>query len=201
MRPETKLARVFTDLAEDSKKLDSVAAGILAIVAEAKVRTAEQFNPLVSAAYEANGWNPRPGRPTAEAKGRQDVPGTVRTYVTAVRRALRRNINVSACRTFYELRKKIRETKVRQSLGSAPRGLTEEAKNNIRGVNFEAPDDFNGAFVHDLGVVYTRLPRELQVAFERELRPVLYKYLPRTAGIKTLEQEVTATVKEVELAA
>src|SRR5690348_2811284 len=112
MKTETKLARVFTTIAEHGKSTDNVAAGILAIVSEAGIKDAESFDPLVRAAYAANGWNPRPGRPTEETKDLEMVPPTVRTYVTAIRRAFRRGIDVSRLKNFYELRKTIRSTKV-----------------------------------------------------------------------------------------
>ena len=157
MRPETKLARVFTELVDGGKRLDSVASGILAIVAEAKVRAVEEFNPIVSAAYEANGWNPRPGRPSAETKGMEEVPGSVRTYVTTVRRAFRRGINVAGCRTFYELRKALRGTKARKR--SAFKGLDKSAQVNFQGVEIQSDIDFNGAIIHDIGVLYARLTK------------------------------------------
>lgn len=190
MRPETKLARVFTELVDGGKRLDTVAGGILAIVAEAKVRSVEQFNPLVSAAYDANGWNPRPGRPTAETKGKEEVPGTVRTYVTTIRRAFRRGIDVSRMRTFYELRQAIRKTKaVRRPLAGL-RGLDKAVKDDFAGVSMEAVDDLNGALVHDIGVVYARLPDEHRTLFERQLQQLMTRYLPLVKGVEVVEQQV-----------
>lgn len=192
MRLETKLARIFTDLVDGGKKLDSVASGILAIVAEAKVRSVAEFNPLVSAAYEANGWNPRPGRPSAETKDLAEVPGTVRTYVTTIRRAFRRGIDVADCKTFYELRQSLRKAKSRRSAGV--RGLAEEVKSNFADVGLDAADDLNGALIHDLGVVYARLPKEHQSMYERQLRHLMDRYLPLTRGIQIIEQEAGAKV-------
>ena len=197
MRPETKLARVFSDLVDGGQKLDNVAAGILAIVAEAKVRTVENFNPLVSAAYEANGWNPRPGRPSAETKDMGEVPGTVRTYVTTIRRAFRRGIDVAKMKTFYELRQAVRKTKTsRRSLGV--RGLDDEAKGNFTGVGIDTSRDLNGALIHDVGVIYAKLPKAHRLLYERQLQQLVSRYLPLAQGLPIVEQK---DKKEAQVAA
>lgn len=188
MRPETKLARVFSELVDGGKKLDSVAADILAIVAEARVRTVDAFNPLVSAAYQQNGWNPRAGRPSADTKGLGEVPGTVRTYVTTIRRALRRGIDVSKMETFYELRQALRKAKGRSSSASM-RGLDEETRSNFEGVGIDATNDLNGALIHDVGVIYARLPKSHRTLFERQLQHLVSRYLPLAQGIQTIADD------------
>lgn len=166
MRPETKLARIFTDLEDGGKRQDSVAAGILAIVAEEKVRTANHFNTIVSAAYQANGWNSRAGRPSV-GSNLKEVPGTVRTYVTTVRRALMRGINVASCKTFYELRERIRATKVRTAF-----------------CGLEEGDSDLG---HDVSIVCANLPKQKKAVFEKKLRSLLEEFAPSMRGIKSLE--------------
>lgn len=176
MRLETKLARVFTSLADAGKSTDSVAAGILAIVAEAKAKDVAAFDPLVRAAYTANGWNPRPGRPTDDNKGLDPVPPTVRTYVTAVRRAFRFGVNVAKCETFYDLRKALRKARP-----SASRSLVlpSAVAGHFVGVDFAAtPKDVNGALIHDVGVVLTTLPKPMQALFEKQLKRLVTQYLP-----------------------
>lgn len=174
MKLETKLARVFATLAESGKSTDNVAAGILAIVSESDISTVEDFDPLVRAAYAANGWNPKPGRPTEETANLNVVPPTVRTYVTTVRRAFRRGIDVAKVKTIYDLRKAIRQTKVHETSRAIPKAVQE----NFAGVNLSLVDDVNGALVHDVGAVYANLPKQHQALFERQLRQLVTKYLP-----------------------
>lgn len=173
-RPEKRLAQVFTNLAEAGKSTDSVASGILTIVADARVRDVAAFDPLVRAAYAANGWNPRPGRPTEETANLDSVPATVRTYVTAVRRAFRFGVPVARCKTFYELRKLLREAR------PSPRPLAVPAavRENFTGVDLASPNDVNGALIHDVGAVYANLPKEHQRLFEKQLQQLVVKYLP-----------------------
>lgn len=175
MKSETKLARIFATLEDSGKKTDSVAAGILAIVAEAGVQDLESFNPLVETAYTENGWNPRAGRPTKDTEALEMVPATVRTYVTAVRRAFRRGIDVARMKSFYELRKAIRERPLRQR---APKGVPKAIKEQFVGVDIKIGDDVNGALMHDVGFIYANLPRAQQALFERQLQQLLTKYLP-----------------------
>ena len=175
MKVETKLARVFATLAESGKSTDTVAAGILAIVSESGIKDVEGFDPLVRAAYQANGWNPKPGRPTEETSHLDVVPATVRTYVTTVRRAFRRGIDVAKIKTVYDLRKAIRQTKV---LDASPRAIPKAVQENFAGVNLSLVHDVNGALIHDVGAVYANLPKPHQTLFERQLRQLVTKYLP-----------------------
>lgn len=187
MKLETKLARVFTALAESEQKTDTVASGILGIVAEAGVRDVESFNPLVVAAYTANGWNPQAGRPVAGAQKLEPVPATVRTYVTAIRRAFRRGIDVAKVKTFYELRKALRNrpaaTQVR---------VPKEVRDNLAGVRLADSNGLNGALIHDVGAVYATLPKEHRGLFERQLQQLVSKYLP-LARINRPEESKAAT--------
>jgi hypothetical protein len=190
LKIETKLARVFTTLAESGKSTDNVAKGILDIVKEAGVKDAPSFDPLVRAAYAANGWNPRPGRPTEETAKLEMVPATVRTYVTAVRRALRRGINVAKLETFYELRKAIRKTKVRDTAPAVPKAVQEK----FAGVDLETVNDVNGSLIHDVGAIYANLPKQHQSMFERQLSALVAKYLPLARGLRSVNPDEKAAV-------
>ena len=175
MKIETKLARLFTTLADAGKSTDNVASGILAIVAEAAVKDVEGFDPLVRAAYAANGWNPRPGRPTEETKNLEMVPSTVRTYVTTVRRAFRFGVPVAKMKSFYELRKALKKAK------PPSRGATvvpAAVREHFAGVEIGVPMDVNGALVHDVGVLLVNLPKSHQTLFEKQLQALVIKYLP-----------------------
>lgn len=175
MKPATKLARVFTSLADSGKATDNVAAGILAIVAEEKVKDVAGFDPLVRAAYSANGWNPRPGRPTEETAGLEMVPSTVRTYVTTIRRAFRFSVPVDKMKTFYDLRKALKSAKPSATRTAA---LPAAVREHFAGVDMPTPTDVNGALVHDVGALLVNLPKSELPLFEKQLRALVEKYLP-----------------------
>ena len=58
---------------------------------------------------------------------------------------------------------------------------------NFEGVSLKGTKDVNGALIHDVGVVYGKLPRQDQERFGRELAELVSKYLPLTRGIVIVE--------------
>lgn len=186
MKIETRLARAFATVATCEQQMDTLAGGILAIVVEAKVRDLEAFDPLVRAAYAANGWNASPGRPSASSEA-ADVPGTVRTYVTTVRRAFRLGIPVAGAKSFSNLRNLIRKhlEKKRPKRRTSMRGVPEKVKLNFVGVELASANDVNGALIHDVGAVYAHLPAGQRNLFERQLRQLVERYLPHAKGIQS----------------
>ena len=197
MKLETKLAKVFQHVETIGAQADNIAAGILRIVHEGKIRSVEDFDPLVKAAYEANGWNPRQGRPSAEDKeqGRDTVPPTVRTYVTQVRSAMREGVNVLKCDTFYDLRQALRK---KRNIRLAPKGgngeeaavVPDAVKNDFEGVLIRSSGEPNGALFHDLGLTFMKLPEEHRDVFGRQLNRLLHKYMPliKASGRRAKQQ-------------
>lgn len=174
MKPKTALEDVFADLAKSEKHTDSIAAGMLRIVAEKGIRDVDSFNILVEEAYKANKWNPKPGRPVIGGEKLEQVPATVRTYVTGVRRALRRGINVAKMKTFYELRQELRANPV-----YTPARVPEKLKENLVGLRLR--EDMRGPLVQEIGFIYSDLlSAQDRESFERELREWMNKYYPRT---------------------
>ena len=184
MKVETKLARVFRAVGEQGQQLETTAAAVLSIVKDAKALTIGKFDKLVRAAYAENGWNARPGRP----KGADEltaVPGTVRTYVTVIRRAMRAKLKVGKYRTFTALRTAL-EGKSGRKRGAKRNGsnilrLPAPVAMNFVGVDIEDKKP-NGALFHDLGLVYARLPAEHQPLFERQVKRLMAKYAPLVPG-------------------
>lgn len=200
MKPETKLAHIFNDIAADGKQMDSRAAQILALVKDARVRDVEAFDSLVTAAYKANGWNQRVGRPALGDEPKGAVPATVRTYVSLIRRAFRAGVRVSAMPTFRQLKLALARTlgKHRRRVnGRAVRAIPKRLREDFIGVNLDAANDMNGSLMHDLGAVYVHLPTDQRDLFERQLTKLLRKYLPLAEGIKPLPAALPAPKKEV----
>lgn len=181
MKPETKLARVLGAISAADQRTESTAAGIFAIITNAKVTTARGWDKLVRAAYAANGWNTRAGRPAAgDAPKKSAVPNTVRTYVTIVRQALRSHMRLSKYRTFTALRNAL-EAKQGRSRGGRRSGgaqilrLPAPIAASFAGVEIQKESP-NGALFHDLGVVYAKLPEAHRSLLGRQLNQLLTKY-------------------------
>lgn len=182
MKPETKLARVFRALVGDEKRTESTAASILAIVKADGIAKVEEFNVAVQAAYEANGWHTKPGRPTV-GNGAGNVPDTVRTYVSWVRAAFAAGMRVTRFRTFQELRKALakRRTPAASSTRSAAAGSTGGVKipeaivESFRGVHIDEAKP-NGGLFHDLALVYIKLSESERGLYGRQLNQLLGQY-------------------------
>jgi hypothetical protein len=185
MNTESKLARAFRAVAGQEKQMESTASKILAIIRGAKALTISRFDKLVEQAYDANGWNSRPGRPNSKDTPKDSVPGTVRTYVTVIRRAMRLRLKVGKFKTFHALREAL-EVKLAASAeagtSSGPSAailrLPAPVQENLRGVDIDEPKRLTGAVVHDVGVVYATLPEAHQAVFGRQLERLLKKYMP-----------------------
>lgn len=184
MKTDSKLARVFKTLAAAEQQTESTAASILAIVKQAKATTLGAFNALVKSAYEANGWNTRPGRPNGDEDHKGAVPGTVRTYVTQVRQAIDANLKVAKFSTFYELRKALARKAARatsaaaRSTGNGGNGhvIPEDVKNDFAGVNIADAQEPNGALMHDLAYTFLHLPKDQRPLFGRQLAKLLHTW-------------------------
>lgn len=180
LRVGTALARVLASVADSGQQLESTAAGILAIVKDHKINTVKAWDEVVEAAYEANGWNTRPGRPNGTDTPKEPVPETVSQYVSIVRKALTAKMRVmkydsfTALRTAMAKRNGRRDHRGRQSQTLR---LPPPLEANFVDVEVAKPD-MNGALFHDLAVVWSRLPAEPQALLGRQLAQLLHKYLP-----------------------
>ena len=186
LKIETQLARVFASVADVEGSLESTASGILAIVKDNKVNTVDRWDEAVEAAYAANGWNTRAGRPNGDETPKQPVPGTVSSYVALVRTALRNKMKVSRYDTFTALRVAIAKRNGRSDhRGNGRSTITPGGKLNLKGPVAESFVDVdiqksepNGALFHDLAVVYAKLPTDHQAMLGRQLARLLHKYMP-----------------------
>lgn len=185
LRADTHLAKVFASIADSEQSLESTASGILALVKEHAIRKIEQWDEVVSAAYEKNGWNTRAGRPNGDDTPKQPVPNTVSSYVALVRQALRAGMKLARFDTFTALRVALAKRSGRTDHRGSPRAgrsapmrkLLENVAESFVGVEIQQSEP-NGALFHDLGVVYAKLPPDHQAMLGRQLSRLLHKYLP-----------------------
>jgi hypothetical protein len=203
---ESRLARVFATVADSEKQLESTAGEILALVQGAKIVAVSAWDKLVKLAYEANGWNPRAGRPT---KKYMPVPTTVIQYVALVRQALRKKLRIGKYDSFTQLRIALARSngktdhrggsrRKRKGSAAAMLALPAAVAESFRGVDIElekGEQETNGALFHDLGIVYARLPENHQAMLGRQLAALLHKYLPLAQnghGVETVQRRKAA---------
>ena len=180
MKIETRLARVFSAIAGDEHRIESTAAGILKILKAEGIADVDEFDVAVRAAYDANGWHTKQGRPANGVK-KDEVPSTVRTYVSWVRSAMRAGLRVARFDTFQDLRKALaKKTKHtvrggRQETAEGAVKIPDDIVESFRGVQVvdAAP---NGGLFHDLAVVYVKLEPAERGLFGRQLNQLLGKY-------------------------
>lgn len=163
--------KVFNAIADHSRKTEDTASGIISAIRKHRVGTLERFDRMVTAAYDAAGWNHKPGRPLPGVEI-VPVPDSVRAYVSEVRAAYREGLDVLKFRNMYELRKAVREAR-RPTPAEAPR------LEALKGLRITAEDRFNDALFHDLIVTYELADEETRESIERSARRLLGKYKAR----------------------
>lgn len=171
------MKQVFSKIAQQEHKLETVADGILNVARDAAAGTVEEFDALVFEAYDAHGWNYQPGRPAPGVEVKQ-VPDAVRTYVSEVRGAYRAGLDVLGFQTMYSLRKALREARQPSTKpGATARRLWKQFP-ELQGVRIEADDEFNGALFHDLLVAYEKAPDDVREKMQRRARRMLTEFKP-----------------------
>ena len=160
---QTKLAAALAVIGKGANELDNQATQVLRLVRAEKINDLKGWSAAVRAAYKANGWNGKPGKPKAGAKKALAVPGTVKQYVSAIRRAFRLKLPVSSYSSFYALRQDLKARTVK----AAKRQAKVEAKQPLEmiGIKLRQPDTLNGAIFHDLTVLYQALDRSRKPKF------------------------------------
>jgi ribosomal protein L33 len=187
MNTETKLARALRAVGEQGQQLESTASAVLGIIKDAKALSIKKFDKLVRAAYKENGWNARSGRPVAGDAKLESVPGTVRTYVTVIRRAMRLKLKVGKYQTFTALRTALELKSVPRKVAGGRKSSAEvfrlpaPIEGSFTGVSIEEKNP-NGALFHDLAITYAKLPSDHQALFERQVKRLIAKYAPFVPG-------------------
>jgi hypothetical protein len=185
MKVETQLARAFASVADVEGSLESTASAILAIVKDNKITTVDRWGEVVEAAYAANGWNTRAGRPNGDETPKLPVPATVSSYVALVRTALRNKMKVGKYDTFTALRVAMAKRNGKSDHRGGRSTIAPGGRLNLKGPVAESFVDVdiqkaepNGALFHDLAVVYAKLPEDHQAMLGRQLSRLLHKYMP-----------------------
>lgn len=152
---KSALAATLAVISSAEHELEAKATAVLRIVRSQRIGTLKEWGAAVRAAYKANGWNGKPGKPKAGNLAKP-VPGTVKQYVSAIRRAFRLKLPVSSYTSFYALRQDLRKRseKAARKMGSAAHRRPEFA-----GITLARPDELTGAPFHDLAALYGALDR------------------------------------------
>lgn len=168
------LAATLKALGTIAGKTETQASALLEFVKRRKLITAPKFTLAVRAAYLANGWHAKQGRPALDAKGTA-VPRAVRQYVHEIRAALLAKIDLAKCATFYELRKAMATHKAQKSMR-----VTAKAP-GLEGITLSSPATMTGALFHDLAVVYAAMPDSERAILQKSLARLLATYSAKPA--------------------
>lgn len=172
MKNQSKeLAAVFTRIEIAANSVEDISKAILATIKTAKASTLDQFNRMVTEAYEANGWSQKAGRPSITETLRP-APGAVKLYVSTIRAAYRHNLKVLS----YDLMEAIRI-----DLSAARKIERDKAKPvqqepEMAGVQVQKENALTGALWHDALVVREHLDEEQKALFDAQVRRLLAKY-------------------------
>jgi hypothetical protein len=176
------LAVSLAQIATTGAEVEKAATGLLTSIRAAGITTLAAFDEAVKAAYDANGWNTRPGKPTED---RRSVPHTVRTYVWEIRSAFRAGVEVQRMKSMYDIRmakKAIKEANTGAEgtggleVASPLTDLPPEVVQDLEGVRVLAPRQPNGALFHDLIACFITLEPEQRSVFGRQLARILHRY-------------------------
>lgn len=182
------LKNAFIELERQERKIDDVAGGILSAIKSARANTVDKFDQMVYAAYDANGWNYKPGRPMPGADITK-VPAIIKVYVSTVRAAYMCGLSVTTYDSIYQLRQDLRSRRngAGGNASSTSSGVAGDQATGavIAGVRLAKPDALIGEAVHDLAVVYIHL--------EDDKREALAKAIERL--VKKFATEVEADIK------
>lgn len=166
-----ELAIVLVDIGRESERVESAAKGILSAIKQEGARGIEEFNAMVAAAFERNGWSSKAGRPTADAK--PAAPRAVKYYVSLVRGAYRAGLDVAGFESIGAMRTATEEANRNHASAPAPKPP------ELRGISVSHENALTGALYHDLIVVWDHLEHDDKAELERRLRAVLKSFVKK----------------------
>lgn len=168
------LAAALAVIANESSTLENKADSVLAIVRQSGIRDEKAFSAAVREAYKANGWNVTAGAPKRGSSGKP-VPGTVKQYVSQVRRAFRLGVPVASMKSFFKLRQAVRTAVAKR----APAPVNRDPK--MAGLRLVKAGEMIGAPFHDLTVLYERAPKPVQKQLLGEVNALVKRFSPAVA--------------------
>jgi hypothetical protein len=183
------LAAPLRDIATHGEKTENAAGALLKAIRDSRITDLSGFDTALTAAFDANGWNTRPGRP---AKDRRNVPHTVRTYVWEIRAAYRAGLDVTTFRSMYDLRMARQKLSQQSTGGTDGNGETAQVfeipadvAQDLEGVRVLDIKRPNGALFHDLVSLFISLPADQRSVLGRQLSRLLHQYQQKVPAAAT----------------
>jgi len=162
-----KLETVFKQIANTAAKEENQASQILSIIKTHKLHTLEAFNEAVYAAYDANGWNYKTGRPTESI---EKVPKSIKVYVSKIRKAYDLGLEVWNLKSMYQITDALEEAKPKPK-------VTPEKEPDLIGVHISTEDKLTDHLFHDAVLIFKNLESEDdRDSFRRSLNRLLNRY-------------------------
>jgi hypothetical protein len=147
------LAATLAVIGREESELENQATAVLRVVRAQKITDLAGWSAAVRAAYKANGWNGKPGKPKA-GNTAATVPATVKQYVSQIRAAFRLKLPVSSYTSFYALREDLKKHAARKAARAVN---AHDQRPELAGVRLIAPEQLTGAPFHDLAVLFNAL--------------------------------------------
>lgn len=173
------LAEALAEIATTTDTLETRADNILGIVRANDIRDAKAWRKIARAAYKANGWHARPGKPGRNGKG-TPVPATVKQYVSQIRAAFRFELDVLKFKTFHALRKAVKE--IRAAKRPKAKGSRDP---RLAGLKLVKANTLTGAVFHDAVALYDNLDERKQAQMAKAVANIIRQFTP--AAAPTLE--------------
>lgn len=164
------LAAVFTQIEQAANAVEKVSEGVLAAIKEANAKTLEQFDAMVTAAFELNGWSRKPGRPGPDATEKA-APRAVKLYVSVIRAAYRFKLKVLTYENMEAIRKDLKKARAAAQV----RPVVREPE--FKGVQVSDGSGLTGAFWHDVLVLSMHLPEEQRQLFQGQVKKLFDRYV------------------------
>lgn len=164
------LAACFLRVERAGGTLEGIANGMFAPLKAKKIKTLEQFNAEVMAAYEKNAWSRKAGRPAVGAK-EKPAPDAVQVYVSRFRAAYRLKLNVISFTTIGEMREAI--SKRKQAAHHAA-----DRPPELKGIHLSSENSLiEGALFHNVPTLWQLLPDDKKEMFYRQVEKVYNQYV------------------------
>lgn len=166
------LAEALAAIGMTSDTLETRADAILAIVKANDIKDAKEWRAIARAAYQANGWHSRPGKPGRGTKT-TTVPVTVKQYVSQIRAAFKFELNVASFKSFHALRKSVKETRIARRV--KPKGSRDP---RLAGLKLVKSNELTGAPFHDAVALYANLDKMKQAQMAKAISNVIRQFTP-----------------------
>lgn len=170
--PKSELAKIFSEMAAEGEKLDTIAGRFMKVVKDDKIDSLDAFNGLIAKAYEENGWSTTVGRPLPGATG-TPAPMAVRQYVTAFRAAYKFELPVLSYGSMRQMMDEVAASRKELAKAEAAKKPTDP---ELKGVTVKSSGKMSGALWHDAIVIFEHLPEDVREDFEQRMRKLIMRF-------------------------